>query len=98
MLASLAAFTNKDGTGLQDREMAHIMIALLMAGQHTSSATSSWILLELAARPDVQKELYDEQVAHFGQADGTFREMEYEEIKSVSSGKQRSSSRVEARC
>ena len=40
-----------------------------MAGQHTSSATSSWILLELAARPDVQKDLYDEQVKHFGQRD-----------------------------
>lgn len=54
-----------------------------MAGQHTSSATSSWILLELAARPDVQKDLYDEQVAHFGQPDGTFRELEYDEIKSL---------------
>lgn len=78
MLASLATFTNKDGSSLGDREMAHIMcvfasrprlsltipdplsffrpcrIALLMAGQHTSSATSSWTLLELADRPDIQ--------------------------------------------
>jgi sterol 14-demethylase len=30
-----------------------LRIALLMAGQHTSSATSSWTLLELASRPDV---------------------------------------------
>jgi sterol 14-demethylase len=43
----------KDGRALGDREVAHIMIALLMAGQHTSSATSSWALLHLASRPDV---------------------------------------------
>lgn len=43
----------KNGRTLNDREIAHIMIALLMAGQHTSSATSSWTLLHLASRPDV---------------------------------------------
>lgn len=43
----------KNGRTLSDREVAHIMIALLMAGQHTSSATSSWVLLHLASRPDI---------------------------------------------
>ncbi|KAL7417207.1 lanosterol 14-alpha-demethylase [Mrakia frigida] len=83
MLASLATFTNKDGSGLEDREMAHIMIALLMAGQHTSSATSSWTLLELANRPDIQKALYDEQVAVLGKPDGSFRPLDYDDIKSL---------------
>ncbi len=43
----------KDGRALTDREIAHLMIAILLAGQHTSSATSSWTLLHLATRPDV---------------------------------------------
>lgn len=53
MLASLMEQKYKDGRTPSDREIAHIMIAILMAGQHTSSATSSWTLLHLAARPDV---------------------------------------------
>lgn len=32
----------KDGTKLTDQEVAGMMIALLFAGQHTSSITSSW--------------------------------------------------------
>lgn len=53
MIESLMSQTYKDGRSLTDREVAHIMIALLMAGQHTSSATSSWALLHASARPDV---------------------------------------------
>ena len=53
MIESLMGQTYKDGRSLSDREVAHIMIALLMAGQHTSSATSSWALLHMSARPDV---------------------------------------------
>ncbi len=53
MIASLMNQHYRSGKVLQDHEIAHIMIALLMAGQHTSSATGSWILLHLADRPDV---------------------------------------------
>ena len=53
MIASLMNQHYRSGKILQDHEIAHIMIALLMAGQHTSSATGSWILLHLADRPDV---------------------------------------------
>jgi sterol 14alpha-demethylase len=53
MLAALMDQSYKDGRTLGDRELAHIMIALLMAGQHTSSATSSWALLHSAKRPDI---------------------------------------------
>ena len=54
MIESLMSQTYKDGRSLTDREVAHIMIALLMAGQHTSSATTSWALLHIAARSDIQ--------------------------------------------
>lgn len=53
MIAALMQQTYRDGRSLKDHEMAHIMIALLMAGQHTSSATGSWTLLHIAERPDV---------------------------------------------
>jgi sterol 14-demethylase len=53
MLAALLDQRYRDGSLLKDHEIAHIMIALLMAGQHTSSATGSWTLLHLAANPDV---------------------------------------------
>ncbi|KAF8339763.1 cytochrome P450 [Cantharellus anzutake] len=80
MLASLMGQRYRNGRTLSDREIAHIMIALLMAGQHTSSATSSWALVHLAARPDVWQTLYEEQVQNFSNGDGTFREIEYEDL------------------
>jgi sterol 14-demethylase len=56
----------KDGTPVPDREIAHMMIALLMAGQHSSSSSSSWIMLRLASRPDIMEELYQEQIQVLG--------------------------------
>ncbi|TKA67526.1 Eburicol 14-alpha-demethylase [Cryomyces minteri] len=66
MIWNLMSSTYKDGTPIPDKEVAHMMIALLMAGQHSSSSTSSWIILRLATRPDIQEELYREQVDVFG--------------------------------
>ncbi|KAL9100419.1 MAG: hypothetical protein Q9163_004201 [Psora crenata] len=57
----------KDGTPVPDLEIAHMMIALLMAGQHSSSSTSAWILLRLATRPDIMDELYQEQLDVLGE-------------------------------
>lgn len=53
MISALQGSVYKDGTELTKRDVAHMMIAILMAGQHTSSATSSWILLHIAHRPDI---------------------------------------------
>ncbi|KDQ19313.1 hypothetical protein BOTBODRAFT_27902 [Botryobasidium botryosum FD-172 SS1] len=83
MLAALAEQRYKNGRKLSKREIAHIMIALLMAGQHTSSATSSWALLHLASRPDVVQAVYDEQVKHFSNGDGSFRALTYEELREL---------------
>lgn len=38
----------KDGTRITDDEVTGLLIALLFAGQHTSSITSSWTALYLA--------------------------------------------------
>ncbi|OCF36969.1 cytochrome P450, family 51 (sterol 14-demethylase) [Kwoniella heveanensis BCC8398] len=83
MIASLQGCVYKNGVPLSDRDISHIMIALLMAGQHTSSATSSWTLLHLADRPDIYEQLYQEQKAKFGNEDGIFRPMTYEAVKEL---------------
>lgn len=56
----------KDGTPVPDHEVAHMLIALLMAGQHSSSSTSAWIMLRLAQNPEIAEELYQEQIKALG--------------------------------
>ena len=51
MLNTLMNAHYKSGEPLQDHQVANIMIALLMAGQHTSSATLSWTWSQLAQHP-----------------------------------------------
>ena len=53
VMNSLTKQRYRDGSPIPDHEIAHILIALLMAGQHTSSATSSWALLHIADRADI---------------------------------------------
>ncbi|KAG1832343.1 cytochrome P450 [Suillus subalutaceus] len=83
MISALMDQKYRDGRPLRDHEIAHIMIALLMAGQHTSSASGSWTLLHLAHNVEVQEALYQEQVDHFGNPDGSFRPMTYEGFRKL---------------
>ena len=62
MIWNLMRCTYKDGSPLPDKEIAHLMIALLMAGQASSAVTSSWIMLHLASEPFIASELYKEQI------------------------------------
>lgn len=66
ILSQLMDTTYKNGVKVPDKEIAHMMIALLMAGQHSSSSSSAWIMLRLAARPDIMEELYQEQIEVLG--------------------------------
>lgn len=83
MIAALMEQTYRNGEHLKDHEIAHIMIALLMAGQHTSSATGSWALLHIANNPSIVDALYKEQLANFSNPDGTLRSMTYEELRAL---------------
>ncbi|KAF2280459.1 cytochrome P450 51A [Westerdykella ornata] len=81
MIWNLMHSTYKNGTPVPDKEIAHIMITLLMGGQHSSSAASSWTLLELAARPDIQEELYQEQVRNLSESgNGYLRPLQYSDL------------------
>ncbi|KAE8394777.1 serine/threonine protein kinase chk2 [Aspergillus alliaceus] len=66
MVWNLMSCAYKDGKPVPDEEIAHMMIALLMAGQHSSSSTAAWIVLHLAASPEVTEELYQEQLRILG--------------------------------
>lgn len=81
MIAALMEQSYKNGQPIRDIEIAHMMIALLMAGQHTSSATGSWAMLRLASRPELIQELYDEQVRAYSDGAGGLRPLDYETQK-----------------
>lgn len=66
MVWNLMSCTYKNGTPVPDEEVAHMMIALLMAGQHSSSSTAAWIVLRLATCPEIVEELYQEQLRVLG--------------------------------
>jgi sterol 14alpha-demethylase len=66
MVWNLMSCAYKDGTPIPDVEVAHMMIALLMAGQHSSSSTISWIVLRLASQPKITEQLYQEQIRVLG--------------------------------
>lgn len=58
--------TYKDGSRLSDKDIAHMMIALLLGGHHSSSAVVSFSILSLASNPVIQEELYEEQLKELG--------------------------------
>lgn len=81
MISALMEQNYKNGRELRPVEIAHMMIALLMAGQHTSSATSTWAILRLASRPDILEQVYEEQKKVYADSDGKLRELDYETQK-----------------
>ena len=80
MIRNLMQCAYKDGRPLPDHEIAHMMIGLLMAGQHSTSAASSWILLHLAAQPEIMEDLYLEQCRVLGNATAP---LTYENIQNL---------------
>lgn len=79
MIWNLMNCVYKNGTPLPDKEIAHMMIALLMAGQHTSSSASTWIVLHLASRPDITEQLYQEQMQNLSSC-GKLSPLQYSDL------------------
>ncbi|GAA5853817.1 hypothetical protein JCM8547_007460 [Rhodosporidiobolus lusitaniae] len=81
MLTALQNQEYKTGEPLTDKQIAHIMIALLMAGQHTSAATGAWAILRLGENQDLQRRLYEEQLEyHLDKETNTLRALTYENM------------------
>ncbi|THW55069.1 Cyp51A, partial [Aureobasidium pullulans] len=80
MIANLMGCAYKDGTPVPDEEIAHMMICLLMAGQHTSSASSSWIFFRLASEPDFAEELYQEQLQNLSPNNKDLPPLQYSDM------------------
>jgi sterol 14-demethylase len=66
LLQALMDSNYKDGSPVPDKHIAGMLIAVLFGGQHTSATTTSWTLLELAARPDLIRALREEQIEKLG--------------------------------
>ncbi|XP_038044568.1 lanosterol 14-alpha demethylase-like [Patiria miniata] len=81
MLQTLITTTYKTGELLTDDEVAGMCIGLLLAGQHTSSTTSSWLGFFLAKDKDLQERCYQEQLRICG---GDIDEpLTYDEVKEM---------------
>ncbi|KAI1931469.1 Lanosterol 14-alpha-demethylase [Ophidiomyces ophidiicola] len=82
MIWNLMRCTYKNGHPVPDKEIAHMMITLLMAGQHSSSSIGSWIMLRLASEPLMIEELYQEQVANLGYSgpNNCFAPIQYKDL------------------
>ena len=76
MLWALLDGRYKDGTQITDEEMANLMIALLMGGQHNTAASGTWVMLHLAHRPHLIEELYQEQAEVLGNQNPTYETLQ----------------------
>jgi sterol 14-demethylase len=70
LMSTLMSSIYKDGTPVPDKEVAHMMTAMMVAGHHSSASVVSWMMLRLATRPDLQDELLAEQKRVLGEDDG----------------------------
>ncbi|KAE9397035.1 cytochrome P450 [Gymnopus androsaceus JB14] len=74
LISALMKQSYRDGTPLQDHVIAHLMIALLMAGRHT---------IYLAVNQPVAEDLYAEQVKYFSSPNGILRPLVYDDIRTL---------------
>lgn len=62
----------KSGEKLPDDHICGILLGGLFAGEHTSSVTSTWTLLNILKNPDIKKEILEEQENILGDDHITF--------------------------
>ncbi|XP_005103142.1 lanosterol 14-alpha demethylase [Aplysia californica] len=80
MLQTLIDSTYKSGRGLTDDEISGMLLGLLMAGQHTSSTTSSWLGFFIAKDKELQKRLIEEQRLVCGEG---LEPVDYDKLKEM---------------
>eukprot|EP01120_Amphizonella_sp_Union-15-10_P006516 TRINITY_DN2106_c0_g4_i2.p1 TRINITY_DN2106_c0_g4~~TRINITY_DN2106_c0_g4_i2.p1 ORF type:complete len:345 (-),score=47.74 TRINITY_DN2106_c0_g4_i2:48-1082(-) len=65
MLQTLVESTTDDGKTLTVDEICGMMTALMLAGQHTSNVTSTWLAVHLLTHPDALKRVMMELDEHW---------------------------------
>eukprot|EP01034_Spumella_vulgaris_P036161 gene36161-44603_t len=60
-------FVYKEGDQLTDDQIVGLLIALLFAGQHTSSISSAWTMMFLVHHPECMQKVMEEQKAVLGE-------------------------------
>lgn len=60
-LATLMEVRYKDGTPIPNEEIIGLLVGLLLAGQHTSNVTATWLGLFLLTHPEELKKTMEEQ-------------------------------------
>uniref|UniRef100_A0A8D2LP03 Lanosterol 14-alpha demethylase n=1 Tax=Varanus komodoensis TaxID=61221 RepID=A0A8D2LP03_VARKO len=70
----------RDGRHLTDDEIAGMLIGLLLAGQHTSSTTSTWLGFFLARDKSIQEQCYVEQISVHGEDSAP---LNYDQLKEM---------------
>ncbi|KAK0054595.1 lanosterol 14-alpha demethylase [Biomphalaria pfeifferi] len=80
MLQTLIDAKYKSGRSLSDEEISGMLIGLLLAGQHTSSTTSTWMGFFLAKDKELQKRVYEEQLRVCGEG---LAPVDYDQLKDM---------------
>lgn len=80
MISHLMGCVYKNGYAVPDQEVVDMMITMLMGGQHSSSSASAWIMLRLAAHPDILEEVYQEQLQQLGDTSSSSGALRYADL------------------
>lgn len=72
-----------DGTPLTDDEIVGNLIALMIAGQHTSNITSSWLIINLLSDKKIHQRALDEQLKVFGGEEHFGESVNYDKVKDM---------------
>mmetsp|Transcript_3898 Transcript_3898/g.7844 ORF Transcript_3898/g.7844 Transcript_3898/m.7844 type:complete len:496 (+) Transcript_3898:56-1543(+) len=84
-MQSVLNSTYPDGRPITDEEIVGFLVAAFFGGMHNSSITTSWSALEIFSRPDLVKELVDEQHEVLGSASANFTFEGFENMKKLRS-------------
>lgn len=82
MIWNLMNCKYKSGQPIPDKEIAHMMITMLLGGQHSSASASAWIILRLATRPDIAGQLYEEQIKNLADG-GKLKPLQYRDLEKL---------------
>lgn len=77
VLDALMKATYPDGKAVTDNEIAGMLVALTLAGQHTSNVTSTWLAIYALSDPKIMSKLLEEQ-ERLGK-----EELTYESVKDM---------------